>query len=139
MGVKGEGYASLLSHCCGLRHHIFFRVIGMEKASINTCANAVAQSMRLCVQKRECDWPGTSASSPVLSEASTYVATPCSECAYFNRGTVLLGVLPALRIHADDPESRALPLILGQAPCMRRDLVGPLPSPMQPTRAHKQP
>ena len=52
---------------------------------------------------------------------------------------VLLGVLPALRIHADDPERRALPLILGQAPCMRRDLVGPLPSPMQPhERTHTQ-
>jgi polyhydroxyalkanoate synthase len=52
---------------------------------------------------------------------------------------VLLGVLPALRIHADDPERRALPLILGQAPCMRRDLVGPLPSTMQPECRHKQP
>jgi hypothetical protein len=52
---------------------------------------------------------------------------------------VLLGVLPALRIHADDPERRALPPILGQAPGTRRDLLGPLPSPMQPTTARQQP
>ena len=42
-------------------------------------------------------------------------------------------------IHADDPERRALPPILGQAPCMRRDLVGPLPSSMQFEYTHKQP
>jgi hypothetical protein len=48
---------------------------------------------------------------------------------------VLLGVLPALRIHADH-ERRVLSPILGHAPGISRDLVGPLPSPMQPTRTH---
>ncbi len=54
-------------------------------------------------------------------------------------GPVLLEVRPALRIHADHPERRALPPILGHAPCISPDLIGPLPSPMQPTRTHKRP